>query len=224
MVREQRRFLLLPGEDVEVVEPEVDHHFLQLPLRLDGAEELRLRQFGDVVACRSSGHPRIRRSGHSLVFRRCGSVLEELVVLAQFALCDQLAHQLVAALVKHSELQQPPLQRRVVDALGMELLLEERSSAESSMLWGWSCSSRNAAAPMRCTRARSCGRGPNVARERRCSTVSARERPPSRASVSGTEAASGGPASLRTPREQASARAMQSRLRIRIRDTTLPAR
>src|SRR5580704_13615312 len=32
-------------EDVEVVEPEIGHHFLQLPFAQDGAENLSLLQF-----------------------------------------------------------------------------------------------------------------------------------------------------------------------------------
>ena len=39
-------FLAFSGEDAEMVFPEVDHHFIQLPLAIDIAQQLHLDVFG----------------------------------------------------------------------------------------------------------------------------------------------------------------------------------
>ncbi len=42
---DQQAVNALVHEHVEVVKPEIGHHFFNLPLAVDGAQKLRLRQF-----------------------------------------------------------------------------------------------------------------------------------------------------------------------------------
>ena len=58
----------LAGEHVEVVEPEVDQHFLQLPLAVEGAQQLGLLDVGDHL-------PRLRSLGFRRVTARRAHVL-----------------------------------------------------------------------------------------------------------------------------------------------------
>jgi len=98
--REERRLVHLPGEDVEMVEPEVRHHFLQLPLGRDRAHHLRLRELGHEVASHA-------------------------------ALVGHVLRQVGRAPLEHGKLRELRLERAVLDALGMELLVEERGYADA---------------------------------------------------------------------------------------------
>ena len=145
----------LVGEDVEVVEPEIDEHFLQLPLAVDGAQQLSARpvpvaapagaeQAGPISAGRSRG---ASMSGSGI------GLASPLLALLQQRLQVLLGN--LPARSSAASACQPVARRR-------------RSSAIRS---GCSCRSIHDARPTLLTRSTSPGRGPNPRRLRTCTIV-----------------------------------------------------
>src|SRR5260370_36961552 len=67
----------------------------------------------------------------ALALGRRGRVLQHRLALAFLSLSDELLHQRAAVLTQHLESRQPLFQGRVVDSLGMELVLEEGRRADA---------------------------------------------------------------------------------------------
>src|SRR5258708_4366657 len=89
-----------PAKDVEGVEPEVDHHLLELSLGLHRAEKLRFRELAGEVALHG-----VRPHGllDALALGRRGRVLQHRLALAFLSLSDELLHQRAAVLTQHLE-------------------------------------------------------------------------------------------------------------------------
>ena len=113
---------MLPGEDVEVIEPEVGHHLLELPPREHRAHQLGLRELGDRVPLqRSIAHRFLRLA---TVGRR-RRVFDHRGSLAHLALLHELLHQCVGTFPEQVESLKLLLEQSVVEALRVQLLLDE---------------------------------------------------------------------------------------------------
>ena len=134
---QERGLLVFSGEDVEMVEPEVDQLFLQLLFRGDGAQELGLRELRDGFETGSAARlaERLAQLFGRLLFGRGRRRLVEhvahaLLALAHLALRDQGLDQLADGLLQRGKRDQPLVESAVVDLPGMQLLLEPGGDAE----------------------------------------------------------------------------------------------
>jgi hypothetical protein len=115
----------LAGEDVEVIEPEVGHHFLELPIAVDGAENLLLGELGDHFALLARHFHLL--GGARLLLRRVGR--GALVGQLRLAPRHLRGHVVVfgdlpAAERQRLESGQPSRHRRIGDPLRRELLVD----------------------------------------------------------------------------------------------------
>ena len=116
----------LPGEHIEMVEPEVDHHFFELPVAVGRAQQFLLRQLqqhlpfaADLWCWRGSHHlglwccAGLRIGAGPLLFGPRALRGNEV-----------LLGELTRARLDRRQRFQPRAHRRVVDLLGVELLLD----------------------------------------------------------------------------------------------------
>ncbi len=103
VIGDEARGAPLAGEDVEVVEPEVDEHFLELPLAIDRARDLLRSQRLDLLAAELPG---AALRFHALLFRQ---------------VARGHAPEVVRAIGERHE---PRREARVVDGRGVQLLID----------------------------------------------------------------------------------------------------
>ena len=116
------------GEDVEVVEPEVDHHFVELAIAVGGAQEFLIGELGQHFALAALqlhflGRARLAVAGRLGAACRAGGLLR----LLPRALRRQVIvlGELPRALPQRIEAGEALRHRRVGDALGLQLLVDE---------------------------------------------------------------------------------------------------
>ena len=140
VLRQVLPHLALADEDIEMIEPEVDEHFLQLALGQRGAQNLGLHQLADHglrlllrhslfrrrrglrrrVSGRHAGHRRVRRRACLLLFGLTPQAIGRLEVLRR---------QLRRAHGECREFAEPRVERAIRDTLGMQLLIDVRGEA-----------------------------------------------------------------------------------------------